>query len=1739
MANDLQNSSSNETKLFDKNLNEDINDFHLPKNSWSQGRNAINNSVTGDVGKLGNEPANSFCISAPYPIIGFIHIIEDRWAVFSTNGTNSEIGLFIEKNCDLAQKYGNDPLYEEDFRPYYTIVNANCLNFSLENLIIGVSRSTSECTYKLYWDDGVNQSRVLEIDADNPSRNLYTNPESTIPWNQNCPIINGCKICTNLATLNCDKLRLSRYIDPICVRVEKGISGGNLANGSYFAVMAYAIKGIKMSDWYISNVQGLFVHENTSSSLDVHIDQIDLTFDEIVVGIGAVVNGQTVVRQVGVYSTRQSRLSFDIINNSLPSLPIEQLPIMTPIMDKSDAMFSVGDYLLRSGPTSKQDFNYQPLANQIIVKWQSVEYPDNYYTKGGNKTGYMRDEVYAFFIQWIYDTGDKSASYHIPGRPPLNYQIPGGPLKYEIDPWLPTPTNNALVGDTKVYETYNTAVAGIGYNIAYPDGGVLIKEGLMGYWESSEIYPDNKPQIWNASAHCWSSLNPTSPCPPVNTPLLPYSGTSIPDYDLCGKLIRHHKFPEDGLCAETQLFNSLTKNQIRVLGVQFTNVLPPRYNDGSIIPGIVGYNILRGSRNGNRTIVAKGIISNMREYTIPGTGTASAAKRGLFPNYPFNDLNIDPFLSTAQTQTNGAGSVTGYTNFPGGIGGKGTNKFRGNYFTFDSPDTDISKPYLNAKEFRIYGTVSGPVTGKFDKVEDHPKEKLITDLAFIIAAFGGIAEAIYAADGKKTRTTRFGGTAGGASDTYVPIITGAIAPGPTGTTITLPSPPLPTAPGIISGPLLIAYAAAMVSAETTYLTAKATVAPAADLAALLIGLSSSNNPFSADNAFKIVAQGLSAPIGRSDYGEISAEGGYANALGAGGLLSAIPSFLNYFSTGTDAIMNLIKSMLRFRDYALRYHSKGVYDKFTQRSSTDLFRNSIKKQQYISPEINNFDNDYQINNLYRSNTIVINTEKDFGIPQETDYSRFTGSQVNPVATNIEDVTNAVIDSSNGNLSNPPICSSHYGALKVRIDNQYGQLNNIVQIPIQTCYTDHTVEPVLKVNTLFGGDVYINRYTEKNTFFYFYDWLSKQPDGAQLDYNQHKMIPYPRYWANFNGFQTSDFTSSFFSSITSFGNNTGGVQFPSSFYALDGPAYTLNNLGGLIASAVSFNKIGWFYLFNSGVKEFFVESEINAGYRDYGIPDEDRFCNPYTGYDSYSTFKESNIKSGNTYFYDQSLSVSKTFINYVSWASNQAPTYNPYIAETCYVYQPTKLIYSLPSQYQGLKDGWLVFLPSNYQIFNNVVTCIKEINKSGALIFFDAASPVQFQGTDQLQTGLGTKLTIGDGGLFSQPVQSIVNTDNSYEYGSCQNRLSVINSPGGTYWISQNQGKIFTLGDGVKEISSQSLKWWFAQYLPYKLTQNFPDFQLIDNPVIGIGCQSMYNNQDSLLYFSKKDWELKPNLAEPIEYAPELGGNMFRVLSTGLPIELGDPDFFNDCSWTLSYDPKNSSWISYHDWHPSLTVPGKNTFMTVNPDPADLKGIWIHNSRCDLYSNYYDKDYPFEIEFIINTANEINIFKSVEYIMEVYKYDTNCHDRFHVLDLNFDEAVIYNTEQVSGLLKLDINPKNNPTLALNYPIVNNSSINILYSKVENKYRFNQFWDNTADRGQSLNPLIPGFAERMIWNTESNGYVKYLNNNNLDYNKSQLERKRFRHYTATVLLRRNFSNDKKIMVMLADAKELNSPR
>jgi hypothetical protein len=162
------------------------------------------------------------------------------------------------------------------------------------------------------------------------------------------------------------------------------------------------------------------------------------------------------------------------------------------------------------------------------------------------------------------------------------------------------------------------------------------------------------------------------------------------------------------------------------------------------------------------------------------------------------------------------------------------------------------------------------------------------------------------------------------------------------------------------------------------------------------------------------------------------------------------------------------------------------------------------------------------------------------------------------------------------------------------------------------------------------------------------------------------------------------------------------------------------------------------------------------------------------------------------------------------------------------------------------------------------------------------------------------------------------------------------------------------------------------------------------------------------------------------------------------------------------------------------------------------------------------------------------RNVEYYIESYVYDErNCYDRFHVLDHGFDEATVYNSEQVSGVLKLHLNPKNNLPLLLTFPNIQTNYINILFSKEEQQYRFNQFWDVTNDRGEYSG------AEERIWMTEDNGYIRTLNPANLNYDKQEFQRKKFRHFNNRVILRRTVNNNVEILVSLAASNQQLSHR
>jgi len=1172
-----QPTSTTETNLTPKGMIKDVDASYLSKQNWSHARNAINNSVEGDTGVIGNEPANLLCANIPYTVIGGIHLYGDIWVLFSTDNSFSEIGRFDDSRCE-----------------YEKIVNEGCLNFNTDHLIVGVSKENYECQWQIYWDDGLNPSRTLNISA--------------IPWIEECvdeasaPIPNpdptyvtvGCVTCIDTSILDCDAIRLAPYLDTPCIEVTKSDEGGSLVNGTYQAFIAYTLDNQVIGDYIgVSNLQSFWDHSGPSGSLHIEVSNLDKDFENFQLVIRYKTHNAIRSKIIGYYSTQQTVISIDYIDDRLETVPDVTLVIRNPVFEKSDGMWVVNDYLIRSGPTEKFDFNYQPLANQIAAKWVSYRYPATYYANGGNKPSFMRDEQYTFFIRWIYNTGDKSSSYHIPGRAPGSSDWDSNNPSLIEDSDLTsvgidiTPTG---VGATqeKVFEGINTAtetVSTIPYNTIVDErySGVFAGEGDMGYWESTERYPQDSVR-WN-------------------------SNTGNADFDLCGKFIRHHKFPDETTITtmNATLLNPVvntTKGQfINILGARFDNIRVPVDNNNNLIPGIVGYEILTGSRSGNKSIVAKGIIRNMFTFqrdtestqlnSLSGPRANGNMPWGVVANYPYNDLHVDPYLinrdrgELVSSRPWFSGVEDNFMSDPhkhASQDNRGLGEITRDYFTFHSPDAMFSRMFLNPNEIKLYKTLKGTSIGNFKRSEDHPRFKLIKSRAVWIAAIIGVGYALNQMRGPESIEVQ--GAKGQPSGQYDMKAFGSGV-------------------GMAPFPLLgngISLFNSLFHVGGSILTAlgRLGMETAIDIATVMgAGRSAVRIGMPVYNQAEGAATGL-AGAGSGGAMVTKYEGtDFTGVPTVMAFLTGIYAFLNYIAIGGDKILDLLRNLISYQDYVYKYISHGFYDEETALYAPGVWtgpdittgimginndsriRSEVEDARYIKQALSAFPGNIMVNNLKRQSTVVLHTidrtasqgtlggQTEYGglvDPNGNDFSKFTigdgscsdlcmqgGASVTwytPGATSCKHI------------------AANYAALKVNIDNQYGQIDNILMQTSGECNLLSAAEIdvsgiQLSSNVTFGGDVYINRYTEKTSMPFFWDFVKEGEDGMSWDYKQYPNVPFPRYWLDSNKFRMDEFVKP----ILNFSFDWKGHT-PSSLYHLDGPA-AVSCEGGVVMVGAGWN------------------------------------------------------------------------------------------------------------------------------------------------------------------------------------------------------------------------------------------------------------------------------------------------------------------------------------------------------------------------------------------------------------------------------------------------------------------------------------------------------------------------------------------------------------------------------------------
>ena len=853
----------------------------------------------------------------------------------------------------------------------------------------------------------------------------------------------------------------------------------------------------------------------------------------------------------------------------------------------------------------------------------------------------------------------------------------------------------------------------------------------------------------------------------------------------------------------------------------------------------------------------------------------------------------------------------------------------------------------------------------------------------------------------------------------------------------------------------------------------------------------------------------------------SAPNPYTGAVGmaiyTGSIFLSIPGIMSRAIAYSNQVSEILQNTSEWQDYCLQYDSYCLFNtESSPRTLVQGHRRFLNKYTYLSDGLNPVPasaNTY-INNFKKPNAIYLNLGNDISGPSiGTDVSRQRMPSADVIGkTYVREALN------------------YYTTIKRRIPDQYGVLDSVKYINTdyeQDIRSLSGVTYTYETDVIFGGDCFINQFSVNQPQPFFTNYPLNTPNGYIWDYRNYRNIAYPKYWLSSQPYSVVDTIYGFFSSasnLLSWVLNGGTTPLTAAF--VPESRFSLDDVTSVIVSPLkpivkAEDEPAHMYTSYNGSAIIFVESDFNLDFRNY----TSNVANVYTINSSLGwLYRSDNLFTPEEFVYDLSYSKQNTEV----YAVQQSLDFNVLLSIDCYAYWPNLIIYSLPAG-DVKQDHWLYYLQNNQYTFplndfGNLIS-FHAIDNQQIIFFFDKAAPYVSIGRDELQTENGIKVTIGDAGLFARPPRPIDFTD--YSYGSCTSRFAFKATAYGNFYPGQKQGKIFgQAGLKLKDISNEGNKYWFSEFLPSQLLNQFPNFKDKDNPVVGTGLVSTYEPTNETYILTKKDYKC---IDPEVTYISAT--NSFVKGET--QVYLTDPVYFEDASWTVSYRTDLGVFVSWHDYHPIGYMQGAKHFMSIDKGIGS-SSIWKHNEVFDSYCNFYDRDYPFAIQLPLNNQTNIEAIRSFEFYAETYVYKTQW-DYFHVLDTTFDYAIVSNSEQVSGWLHLNPIIRNQVSQQFLYPYYNSTldQYEVKIDKVENRYRFNQFWDITKDRGEYSGLQIPLIL------TESNGYKFDINPVGVDYAKPQTQRKKFRHKTGKVYLEKEVSANNKITLHFSDTKQTQSPR
>jgi hypothetical protein len=611
-------------------INTDVDPQNQPENT---SRLNVNVNVNAEVGGISND--SGFVELSEYNkyinasgtssqqnkiCIGKILLPDNRICLFSKSSGNvvfGEIGVLQNESYTPVMRDGNYPL---KFDPNFPIEGTAKTNGLGETIVYFTDNNTAPKWLNLTTPQ-LPLDNLLNFSAANYSQLLYF-PSYT---------------------------QSNIHLDSVST------GGGNVPTGIYIPFIAWADEnyndspvilpgnvisiggGTFPSQQYDGAVQGT----DSGKSFTLRIDAADLNTNYNYVHLYLVHREGTadIVYDYGFTSYETSndlKITVSTLDN-LTTVDLETLTVKSPYYKTIKSITQLDDVMYLANLKAREDFDFQPYVNGIIVDCITDEIDVNndfinYRSEIQiyDKKSFMWDEVYAIYasytIQDEFGTYETKA-YHIPGRPAFNVKLQSAlgsgfditvSEKYNISNFITDGIvddyifNGGGTADTdpspggQMYAINNAAKVFHAFPCGYNNNVTNIygRSGAngtsnMGYWENeNETYPNT---------NSWKVLNT--------------SGTLL--YDNRNQKVRHHKFPHPSKTEVTTLTPEFMHNSAATTPAEYwpTNILGIKLKNIQTPPGFAGkvkkINIYYAKRTiNNRTILGQsiGIYNNTMTY---------------------------------------------------------------------------------------------------------------------------------------------------------------------------------------------------------------------------------------------------------------------------------------------------------------------------------------------------------------------------------------------------------------------------------------------------------------------------------------------------------------------------------------------------------------------------------------------------------------------------------------------------------------------------------------------------------------------------------------------------------------------------------------------------------------------------------------------------------------------------------------------------------------------------------------------------------------------------------------------------------------------------------------------------------------------------------------------------------------------------------------------------------------------